>query len=281
VLSRLIDGLAGAAGLRRPPRPSALPLDGYADHRHDIVFVDPLTDEDLTELNRLLPWRAFTVDRRGRRLGGSAWQGKRDRPEPVPDRRIGLMHERFALAGQRVLEVGCFEGIHTVGLCLYGARVTAIDGRMENVVKTIVRSAMYDCHPRVFKFDVEGAGATERLDTDLLHHVGVLYHLKDPVRHLLDIGRYVSRGLMLDTHYAEEHEADQQYEVDGTTYRYKRYRELGRADVFSGMYEHSKWLPLDTILGLLGRAGFPEVEVVERRQERNGPRALLFAARPQ
>jgi 2-polyprenyl-3-methyl-5-hydroxy-6-metoxy-1,4-benzoquinol methylase len=280
VLSRLVTGLAGATGLRRTPRASTLPLTGYTDHRHDVAFVDDLSDEDLTELNRLLPWRAFTVDRNGRRLGNVAWQGKRDRPEAVPDRRIAMMHDRFGLAGQRVLEVGCFEGIHTVGLSLLGARVTAIDARIENVVKTIVRAALYDCHPRVFKYDVDRVPAdAERLEAELLHHVGVLYHLQDPVRHLLDLGRYIRRGLMLDTHYAEDGEADQTYAVDGATYRYRRYHELGRADVFSGMYEHSKWLLLDTIVDLLRRAGFAEVEVVERRQERNGPRLLLFATR--
>ena len=84
---------------------------------------------------------------------------------------------------------------------------------------------------------------------------------------------------MLDTHYAEEGEANESYEVDGRSFRYKRYGEFGHEDVFSGLYPHSKWLPLDTIVALLKESGFGRVDVVERRAERNGPRVLLFAER--
>lgn len=279
VLRGLLGRLAGARTARRA-LPASPPLGGYQEHRHDIPFVDPLTDEELAELNGLLPWRSFTVDRHGRRFGAAAWQGKRDRPQEVPDRRIVLMNERFALADKHVLEFGCFEGIHTVGLARFAARVTAVDGRVENVTKTIVRAAFYGCHPTVFKYDVEQAPVqADFLRADVLHHVGVLYHLYDPVRHLLAIGRYIRLGVMLDTHYATEGEARLAYEVDGRQFRYKSYRELGRADVFSGLNEQSKWLTLEAIIGLLRDAGFPRVEVAELREERNGPRALLFAGR--
>jgi hypothetical protein len=277
-LSRVIAGLRRATS--RAHRKHVVPaLGGYAEYRHAIPLVDPLSDGQLAELNGLLGWRAFTVDRHGRRFGGVAWEGKRDQAQPVPDRRIVLMDERFQLAGKHVLELGCFEGIHTVGLCMLGARVTAVDGRIENVAKTIVRAAFYGYHPQVFTCDVEHLPPDADLQADLLHHVGVLYHLKDPVRHLLRISRYIRGGVMLDTHYAADEEAEQSYEVEGKRYRYKLYRELGHGDVFSGLYEHSKWLSLDTIVNLLGDGGFPQVEVVETRHERNGPRALLFASR--
>ena len=265
---------AGAAGDGGEP-----PGDG-ATNLAPVPLVDGLDDADLAELNRLLPWKAFTLDGHGRRFGGVAWRGKRDRPQPIPDRRIALMDARFGLGDKRVLEVGCFEGIHTIGLCRFGATVTAVDGRIENVLKTLIRTAFYECHPRVFKYDLEQVPAdVGLLGADLLHHVGVLYHLCDPVRHLLDVGRYIRIGLMLDTHYAGPGEADRSYDVAGTVYRYKEYRELGRGDAFSGLNAHSKWLPLDTILELLRAAGFDRVEVAETRQERNGPRALVFASR--
>jgi hypothetical protein len=281
LLTRMITGLRRTTGLKaaRLARATA-PLSGYQEHRQEIPFVDPLSDEDLAELNGLLRWQAFTVDRHGRRFGGVAWKGKRDQAQPIPDRRIELMNQRFGLTGKQVLEVGCFEGIHTVGLSRLGAQVTAVDGRIENVTKTIVRTALYGCYPRVFKYDVEQVPAdTALLQADLLHHVGVLYHLRDPVRHLLDIGQYIRLGLMLDTHYASVEDAHLQYEVQGKNYAYKPYRELGYEDAFSGLYPHSKWLPLDSIVGLLRETGFRQVEIVETRQERNGPRVLLFASR--
>lgn len=256
------------------------PLAGYTEHRHEIAYVDPLSDEDLSTLNSLLQWKAFTVDRHGRRFGGIAWAGKRDRPQEVPDRRILLLNDRFPLADKHVLEVGCFEGIHTVGLSQFARRVTAVDGRIENVVKTIVRTAFYGYFPTVFQHDVEEAAARiDLLQADILHHVGVLYHLRDPVRHLLELGRYIRLGVMLDTHYALPEEAGFSYVVNGREYSYKRFRERGAADVFSGLHAHSKWLPLDVITGLLKESGFGRVAVAENRLERNGPRVLLFASR--
>ncbi len=277
----MLRRLGNAMSLQtRRPAASQPPLTGYLEHRHEIPFVDPLSDEDLTELNSLFRWRCFTVDRHGRRFGGVAWQGKRDRPQVIPDPRIVLVNERFDLSDKHVLEFGCFEGIHTIGLAQFARRVTAVDGRIENVAKTIVRAALYGHSPTVFKYDVEQVPvSTELLGADVLHHVGVLYHLQDPVRHLLQLGRYIRMGVMLDTHYAMDEEAHQCYEVDGRTFHYKPYRELGHHDVFSGLYGHSKWLRLDTIVGLLRETGFGEVEVAETRHERNGPRVLLFAGR--
>jgi hypothetical protein len=245
-----------------------------------IRFVDGLSDADLKLLNALLPWQCFTVDSHGRPFGGTAWRGKRDAPEQVPDRRVGLFHDRFDLSDKHVLEIGCFEGIHTIALCRLAERVTAVDARVENVVKTVVRCAFFDEHPRVFPYDVEEQGVGDDLmRADLCHHVGVLYHLTDPVSHLRRLGTVISRGLMLDTHYAREEDVGEEYEVDGEHFGFRDYEELGRGDVFSGMRPNSKWLRLDDIAGVLRGGGFDKVDVVEMREERNGPRVLLFAER--
>jgi tRNA (mo5U34)-methyltransferase len=116
-------------------------------------------------------------------------------------------------------------------------------------------------------------------EIDLIHHVGVLYHLKDPVRHLLALGKLAGEGMMLDTHVAAPETAHSEYEVDGKLYRYQHYKEGGRAEVFSGMYDHAKWLLTSDIEALLRQAGFTSVRVVEERQERNGLRIMLFASR--
>ncbi|MGH8609964.1 MAG: class I SAM-dependent methyltransferase [Gammaproteobacteria bacterium] len=173
-----------------------------------------LSDEDLQALNALLPWRCFTVDSKGRRFGDRAWPGKRETPQPVPDPRIVELNERFDLRDKHVLELGCFEGVHTSALCSFGVRVTAIDSRIENVVKTIVRCAMFGYSPTVFVCDLEHAGDCERLPpVDILHHVGVLYHLTDPVGHLRMLTLLVKTGIMLDSHYAEDGDAKDTYLV--------------------------------------------------------------------
>jgi 2-polyprenyl-3-methyl-5-hydroxy-6-metoxy-1,4-benzoquinol methylase len=255
------------------------PLRGYEEQRNKIKFVDHLTDSDLVELNNILDWNCFTVDHGGRRFGNAAWQGKRSAPEVIPDRRIVLLNERFSLATKHVLEIGCFEGIHTIGLCQYAQKVTAVDARIENVVKTMVRCGFFAFYPTVFKWNVEERPAdTALLEADVLCHIGVLYHLKDPVRHLLDLSRFVKMGVLLDTHYALEEEARKSYQVNGRMYPYKKYREI-KSSVFSGVYDHSKWLRLTDIVQVLNDSGFKRVDIVETREERNGPRVLLLAQR--
>src|SRR5262245_42900031 len=279
VLKRLQEIKHGYARQRLRPH---LPLHGYQEKLVAAEFVDALSDADLSILNKLLDWKCFTVDSYGRRFGSAAWQGKRAEPQEIPDSRIVLLNEHFDLSDKHVLEIGCFEGIHTIGLARYAKQVTAVDARVENVVKTVVRCSFFGFAPSVFKCDVEREPLPiKRLSSDVLHHVGVLYHLKDPVRHLLGISQYVKLGLMLDTHYCHDRDADQAYEVESRPYRFKRYAEQGLTDPFSGVYEHAKWLRQDDIIDLLRQAGFQHVDVIETREERNGPRLLVIAKRVQ
>jgi hypothetical protein len=259
----------------------AFQFDGFTENVVQTKYVDFLSDEELRELNGLLRWNCFTVDSKGRRFGRRAWPGKREKPQPVPDQRIVRLNELFQLRGKDVLEFGCFEGVHTVGLSMFAGRVVAVDSRIENVVKTIVRSALFGYSPTVFKCDLEKPGDFARLpQADVLHHVGVLYHLVDPVSHLLDLGRYVRQGIMLDTHFARPEKVDRAYVIRGRSVQYRHSDEGGKSEVFSGMGSHAKWLTLDTILSLLSETGFTAIDHVEEHEERNGPRLLLFARRP-
>lgn len=266
------------------PSPSThkpeLPLHGWQEGRVATPLVDRLDDQELELLNRLLPWKCFTVDGHGRRFGDLAWAGKRGVPQAVPDPRIVRMHEAFDLRGKHVLEIGCFEGVHTAGLCRFAARVTAVDARIENVVKTVVRTAMFGCRPEVFPCDVENAEDLACLEeVDLVHHVGVLYHLVDPVAHLRRLAPKVRQGMLLDTHVAAPGSAERSYVSEGRSYRYHHHREGGKAEVFSGMYDHAKWLLLEDLEAVLRESGFARVDVEERRDERNGPRVRLHAFR--
>lgn len=268
---------------RRKVAHEALPLrsESFIPFAKSIRYVDVLSDSDLSELNEILRWNCFVVDSKSRRFGSEAWNGKRNEPQLIPDRRIQLMDDYFDLSSKHVLEVGCFEGVHTIGLTAFARRVTAVDVRIENVVKTIVRLGMFGVCADVFKYDLDDEAAidTEVLRADVLHHVGVFYHLKNPVGHLASIGSYIRDGVMLDTHYARDDEANEVYEVRGQRYRYKRALEYGHKDVFSGVHDHSKWLRLDDIISLLSSTGFEEAKIVEKRSERNGERVLLFARR--
>lgn len=256
-----------------------LPFSGFEENRVKSGTVEFLSDEDLHRLNDILPWMCFTADSQGRRFGSSAWKGKRDTPQQIPDPRIVEMNRLFDLARYSVLEVGCFEGIHTIALAQFTKQVHAVDSRIENVVKTLVRANMFGFSPQVTVCDLEQASDIARLPkVDLVHHVGVLYHLKDPVTHLFDLAKFTQTGILLDTHYATPEMATQNYTVGNKTYRYYSYGEKGRNEVFSGMYDHAKWLLLEDIKDILSVIGFADIRIFKDVAQRNGPRVTLYAA---
>ena len=259
-----------------------LPVASDSEGRIPTKYVDHLSDEDLDRLNDLLPWQCFTLDSQGRRFGKQASATKRNTPQQIPDRRIRELNRRFPLNGLSVLEVGCFEGIHTIALADHGANVIGIDSRIENVVKTMVRTWSFGFNATIFKCDVEQDAEFALVpEVDITHHIGVLYHLVDPVSHLKKLLARTRNAIVLDTHYAREQEAVSTYQVDGVAYRYKHFREGGRKEAFAGMYDHVKWLPLETLVTLLKENGFSNVDVAEVRDERNGARVLIYANRIQ
>ena len=260
----------------RPPKP-VLPLSGYTECRSEIPYVELLDDGDLAELNDVIPWKSFTVDSRGRRFGNWTRRGRRDQPQPVPDPRTLIMDELFDLRDKHVLEFGCFEGIHTVGLCRLAKEVTAVDGHVTNVVKTIVRTNFYGFRPKAFWFDVERIDQLD-LEVDAVHSVGVFYHLRDPVPHLMQLAKLVRCGVFIDTVVAAPDMATETMVVGGESFRYERYEEpQGRAQVLAGLYDHAKIMQVDDIVRVLYAAGFQQVKAFAPTWERNHLKATIAA----
>jgi tRNA (mo5U34)-methyltransferase len=249
------------------------------DHRLKIPVVDALSDEELCLLNKLLPWNCFIRDSKGRQFGKAFSSTKRNQTQIVPDSRIVEFNNRFSLEGKRVLELGCFEGIHTIALAQTGAIVTAVDARIEHVCKTIVRCGLFQLAVTVHIWDVEKIPPENLcIECDYVSHIGVLYHLVDPVSHLQMILPHVRHGMLLDTHIAPENKKLSSYSIDGQSYAYFHFNEAGRRSPFAGMYRHAKWLTTSSLITLIQRLGFT-CEVIERRNERNGPRVLIHAIR--
>lgn len=236
-----------------------------------------INDEDLDQINKMLPWHAGTQLSDGRILGKlDARPGKRDLVQPIPDKRIKRLDQEIGLADKKVLEVGCFEGIHTIGLCSFGAEVTAVDLRPLNVIKTSVRLAAYGYSAKVFPIDVEEP-TLDLPEFDIVFHCGVLYHLENPVSHLL---RLLPRCqvIYLDTHVAAETDEDAVFEVDGRKFKGHQHHEAGWEDPFSGRGAGAFWLRTSDLIGLLDEGGF-DTETWSERDERNGKRVGLLARR--
>lgn len=255
------------------------PLEIFQERRLNIKFIDTMEDSELQLLNRLLPWSSYVLDSNGRIFGKAHSKKKRNEPEIIPDPRIIELHHRFDLTDKHILELGCFEGNHTIALSQYARSVSAIDARIESVVKTITRTAMFGYRPEVFSLNLEETiQNTSQISCDVLHHVGVLYHLSNPMEHLNTFLPHCEY-LMLDTHVAA---CDDELETDicdEVTYRFKYYKEAGRAAPFAGMANHAKWLPEEDLINILRSHGFTYIDVAQRRQERNGPRILIYASK--
>ncbi len=243
----------------------------------ELSQIERLCDDDLEKLNNMLPWASFVTDSRGRIFGKQFSKNKRSEPQPIPDSRIVNLHARYNLSDKHVLEIGCFEGNHSIALAALAKKVTCLDSRIEHVVKTIVRTAMAGYHPDVHCVDVEEGLEGISLDCDICHHVGVLYHLENPVQHLKELSNRINSVLMIDSHVAPE---DKRLVFDSETgVRYWRFEEGGRTNPFAGMKSYAKWLHVDDLVKTLRLCGFSKIEVAEKRAERNGPRILLFAER--
>lgn len=234
-----------------------------------------LKDEDLDQINGMLPWFAGSALPDGRIIGSpGARPGKRELVQGIPDKRIQRLNETLGLARKKILEIGCFEGIHTIGLCSFGAEVMAVDLRPLNVIKTMARLAAYGYSAAVFPIDVEDP-KLELPDFDLIFHCGVLYHLEDPVSHL-DRLLPRCRAIYLDTHVAQEDQDDSILEARGRTFSGHHHYEAGWADPFSGRGSGAFWLKTSDLVGLIHEAGF-DVDIWSERDERNGKRVGLLA----
>jgi len=176
--------------------------------------------------------------------------------------------------------MGCFESIHTIALAKYAKDVRAVDSRIEGVAKTLVRANLFGVKPTVSLCNIEDTDQFVRQSTvDVIHHVGVFYHLGDPVEHLRRLADEAAEGILLGTHYATPAMALDSYQMEGRSFARHKYAEGGRSDVFSGMYDNVKWLLLEDIKALLSEAGFMYVQIAANEQQRNKLRVTIYAAK--
>lgn len=235
----------------------------------------PLTDQQLHDFQTALAWKTGAALPDGRTLGVP---GKRGNVTAGTDPRVRLVLERLQPADKTVVEFGSCEGIHTVQLAGVCKSIVGLEVRPHNVACALARLFVHDVrNARLELRDVRDADA--RLGTfDIAFHVGVLYHLTDPVSHLARVAG-MAPDLVLDTHYATDDLGWPRTELawGGKTYRGRVYREGGWAEVFSGVEPTAVWLYRDDLLQLLRDVGYDTVEVTDDRRERNGPRFTVLA----
>jgi hypothetical protein len=180
-----------------------------------------------------------------------------------------------------VLEMGACEGQHTVLLAQFCREVCAVEVRPRNVVGALIRQFLWGVR-NVQNVVVDARGLDPALGHfDVIFHVGVLYHLANPIEHLHTTCA-LGDALLLDTHYATDAQKnlrESSLQWRGRTWRTRRFRESGWKDVFSGVDSSSEWLYRDDLLQVLRELGFARIEVFRDVVERNGARIGLLAQR--
>ncbi len=244
----------------------------------------------LARLNVLLPWTSFSCLEGEGRLLGSAWSPmKRAQAQLLPDKGVERLNDLVPLRDLSILEVGCYEGHHTASLAHYATKVWAFDGRIENVIKTLVRLWVLGLERSAVLnlIDIEGDPVKEQLARlgrtepfDLIHHRGVLYHLSKPIEHLADMASLCSRHIYLHTQIAREEQVNTTYKSELGDWEVFIYKEPQRSySPFSGMTEGAIWLTREGVFKALRHFRFEDIQVLDQREERYGLRIELIASR--
>ena len=229
--------------------------------------IDSLSDEELALINKKYAWVTMTVDSKGRRLG------RGEQVFEIPDFRVKFAVDHLGVKGKSVVEFGCLEGAHTVALAREASGVTAIDGRASNLERATLRTQLYGVKATFVQGDVESFVPPS---ADLYFHSGVLYHLKDPVSHLLRISK-LAKELFLDTHYTKKAATSYKCQEDGESYPCAVYSEAP-SGAKAGLQNTAMWLRLGDIVAILKRS-YLGVKILRDEKERNGPRVSIVAKR--
>lgn len=260
-----------------------------ADDKGAHKRLDLLDSASLEKLNAMVPWSSY-FNFGGTKTLGTPWsERKRHAPQPFPDRGVEKLNEIVPLEGLSVLELGCYEGHHTVSLARHAAEVWAIDGRIENVIKTLVRVWGAGCEKRatVNCIDLEKGALQDQIRVlgrkkgfDLIHHRGVLYHLSDPVNHVYECAAICNKHFYLHTQIASDDMGTDTSSAHWKTYQVYRYKEPKSSfSPFSGITQQALWLTKQSLMDLLKDAGFNEINIISEVQERNGPRIEMVCSR--
>ena len=249
--------------------------------------IERLEKSALETLNVMLPWSSYFVLNTNQ-IVGSAWtQNKRNNAQPFPDKVVVKLAKSLDLRDMSVLELGCYEGHHSISLAQFANSVTAIDGRMENVLKTLVRvwaanmekkitTNLIDLEKGNLKANLKASGLNDKFD--LIYHRGVLYHLSDPISNLFQCAEVSNKFLYLHTQIASDSSVTNSIDYLGEKYEYFQYKEPKvEFSPFSGICDYAIWLSKPSLLQALKNAGFNKVTIISEIVERNGPRIELIA----
>jgi tRNA (mo5U34)-methyltransferase len=159
------------------------------------------------------------------------------------------------LRGQRLLDIGCWDGFYSFEAERHGAEVVAVDcWRPENLffAKKALDSKVEFHELSVYEVTRERLGSF-----DIVFFLGVLYHLRHPLLALEQVCE-VTRDIAV----IESHVIDNVFPTDHPVMEFYEFEELG------GQYDNW-WGPnIDCLTRMARSAGFARIEVLRREPAR-------------
>jgi 2-polyprenyl-3-methyl-5-hydroxy-6-metoxy-1,4-benzoquinol methylase len=209
--------------------------------------------------NVALPYGLFTID--------AAPHGDNHRAVKFLQLAADLL--RRPLAGLRVLDLGCGEGLYALEFAQHGAEVLAVEGRPANLAKCeFARRALALERVRFLQDDVRHVTAERFGRFDVVLCSGLLYHLDAPSAFALlrEMRRMCAGVCLVDTRIALKAERFETFE--GVAYGGAAYREHAPeaseaeklADPGASLgNDESFWFTRHALANALADAGFTSV----------------------
>jgi len=185
----------------------------------------------------------------------------------LTDFRLEDFNSQFNLKGKRVLELGPFEGGHTVMLHNLGAKeILSIEGREENYVKCCVMKNIFKLKNCTFILaDLEYEDLEKYGKFDCCICLGVLYHLVNPYEFLKKLSK-ITDVLFLWTHFSDEnYPKSKTYEISSNDEKNLVYKGKDQVedikDGQAGLENRAFWFFKEDLLKALKDVGFKNCEV--------------------
>ena len=157
------------------------------------------------EFEKRGPWHTiFRVN--GVEYGGDEEQYRTD-DDPRPD----IFIRRFPFY-DRVAELSCFEGNHTIKLSRGCGKLVVFEGRQENIdqAKWVTCDVLGRKNVEFILADLDSIGLQDHGAFGAVYCSGLLYHLADPIRLVEQISLVTSR-VFVWTHYAKPNQCNDRY----------------------------------------------------------------------
>lgn len=207
-----------------------------------------------------------------------------------------LIDSLGGVSDMTVLELGPLEGGHSWMLERAGAAsITAVEGNKTGYLKCLLVEKLLGMQRTDFVLgDFNRLLAETDARYDLLVASGVLYHLADPLRTLLDMMR-VSDRIFIWSHFADAHAMPAgdprrrpmtgqiltgEHDGERLTYHVRSYLGTHRISAFCGGRESAAvWMESEEVIALLERRGYRVTRGPAQPDHPAGPALCLLAVR--